>query len=338
MDRITRSSTFSQRTNNIDESKIIPSPAKRQRSAIAATAGLISEQLDTQAVKALQPPPVLGELSRPQSPPQPEIENLQIPAPLSENVAVNEGLALDEMLQESSKSLTAGIEVDMQAHGGMHLKFPAVVTDDVLVNFVLVHCNPDALSYVTSVDLTFCKQLSGASLLALSQGLPALNSLNLTGCSQFNDNDLVHISQMVNLKNLSIAGCDGISKAGLINLSSVLDNVDTLDLTSCPQIDDEVLSSLPNMYQLKNLILTACTQFSDSGLRALGKLKKLESLVLDQCPQISNSSLLKISAISATGFRKLTHLNVSNCPRVTQQGIFSLKQTLPWLRAVNTGL
>lgn len=335
MDRITRSSTSSHKVQNTGEQQTIPTPAKKRGSQIAATAGLIANQIGNQVAMALQPPPaLLGVPSRLQSPTPSEIENPQLPAAFSASIAMEENQAFDEMLQESSKSMAAGIEVENANLGGMHLKFPTAVTDDVLMNFVLVHCNPQALHHVTSVDLSFCKKLTQLSLLALSQGLPALTALNLTGCSQFNDDEIINVSEMVNLKNLTLAGCSGISKHGYIELARLLDNVEILDLTSCSEVDNEVLAALPSMHQLKHLVLTACTNFTEDSFAELGKLRKLQSLLIDQCPQITNASLGKLGNIAATKLKKLAYINVSNCPRLTPEGVFALKQTLPRVKDV----
>jgi hypothetical protein len=119
-----------------------------------------------------------------------------------------------------------------------------------------------------------------------------------------------------------------------VYLSNLLDNVEVLDLTHCPQVDDEILACLSNMHQLKHLILTACTQFTNKGLRELRKLDKLESLILDQCTQISDAGLHNLK--SASGLRKLRQINLSNCPLVTQYAVLGLKQGLKGLKHINT--
>jgi hypothetical protein len=331
MDRVTRSSASRNNLQISEEAHTQPSSAKNHKSAFSSSV----RHIGYHAGRVLPAPPTIGEPNL-ASASLPAVNNPLMAPPLPVIQALVDNSSPAEILQESNKSSIAEMDVELAADGGMHLTFPTAVTDDVLTSFVLFNCESNALNQVTSVSLAFCKNLTGTSLLALNQALPALKSLNLTGCAQLNDDEIFNVSQMVNLKNLTLAGCAGISKSGFINLTNVLDNVEALDLTLCHEVDDTVLNSLPNMYQLKQLILTGCSKFTDNGLTRIGRLKKLESLLLDQCPQISNSSLMRIGAISGTGFKKLNYLDVTNCPRVTRHGIFSLKQTLPWLKNIAT--
>jgi hypothetical protein len=329
MDRITRSSESKNHayTNQFPTNN--QSSGKLRRSAFTNASGLIGNQVKM----AMPPPPPIGVPARFKSY-LPEINSPQFASSSTENLPPQGQSMATDFLQEVTENTNVAFETETLPDGSIHITFPSGTNDLAIQNFFLLQGQSNALSRVSSISLSFCKNVTGATLQVLSQGIPALNSLNLTGCVQFNDNDLVHIAQMVNLKNLTLAGCSGISKPGLITLSSLLDNVEMLDLTSCPQIDNEILASLPNMYQLKHLILTACTNFSDHGLSELGKLRKLESLILDQCPQISDDSLRKMNA--ASGFGKLTQINLSNCPRVTPHGVFALKQILKGLRYVNS--
>lgn len=318
MDQVTRSSASKNSSHTNDGQQSNASLGKLQRSALVNASGLI------------------GDLVAMALPPAPQIRvspNSRIASTLSDEVYPDENPMGTTVPQVVSLSATDKLEIASLPDGNLRLSLASTLSDDLLIRLVLAQSQNIDPRLVTEVSLSFCKNLTGTALQFLSERFPALNNLNLTGCSQFNDDEIAHVAQMVNLTNLSLAGCHGVSKTGLINLSSLLDNVEKLDLTHCAQVDDELLASLPNMHQIKHLMLTACATFTNTGLRELGKLKKLESLIMDQCPQISDVGLRKIN--HASGFRKLTQINLSNCPLVTQHGVFDLKQRLKGLQHVN---
>ena len=160
----------------------------------------------------------------------------------------------------------------------------------------------------------------------LGQDFPSLRVLDLTGCSQFKGDDLQAFTTMLNLEKLCLAGCLGIDKAGFNYLTSLLTKLETLDLSSCPQVNDEFLMPLANSVNLKELILSGCTGFTGAGLGEIGKAgkhSKLLSLTLDQCPQITNADLFKLRTL-----RHLEELNIEKCTSLTKSGIDKLRRHL----------
>lgn len=249
---------------------------------------------------------------------------------------LDENIVEDAASQQINKSEKNKIELEYLPNGKVHLTLYSSANDFLLNKFIATQSQTIDLSKITDVSLSSSKKLTGATLQLLGERLPSLDSLDLTGCTQFNNSDLAHLVQMPKLTNLALAGCHGIGKAGLLYLSSSLNNIELLDLTQCPQVDDETLACLPNNRHLKHLILTACTQFTNTGLRELGKLNKLESLILDQCTQISDEGLRNL--MSDKRLKKLKQINLSNCPHITIQGIMGLKLGIKSLRHINTHL
>lgn len=337
MDHTQRTSTSKNNAYANESSYNNESGGELQRSIFADASGLIGNQVRRELFEVrreLFPPSPTSVPSTP-STELPKIIKPQLASALFENEDLNEDLMDSEeaLLQQFSKRPKASIRVNSLTDGGIYLTLPSAVSDAEIKKFLLVGSKSGDLIKVTSVFLRFRMHVTGALLHDLSQALPKLNSLDLTGCSQFNEDDLVHLAQMKNLKNLTLAGCNRIGKVGLTNLFNLIPNLEMLDLTSCSQVDDEILSSLQNIYQLKHLILTACSNFTDAGMHELAKLENLESLILDQCPQISDVGLRNISF--GLGFRKLTQINLINCPLVTKDGVSFLKKTLKQLEHIN---
>lgn len=328
MDRVTRSSAPQNNAIANDNLNNRPLSENSPSSAFARASAFIGNSVGRRPLAAppsIAPPPLSVNRQR------------QTSARPSADFCSVESLEGEVMAQSVNNNALGKVDKVSVRHlpdGKVHLCLPSSVNDFLLSNFASVQSQNIDLSKVAGISLAFCKQLTGAALRVLSERFPALTTLDLTGCSQFNDNDLAHLAQMVNLDNLCLAGCSGMSKKGFQYLCSLLDRIEVLDLTSCPQVDDEVLASLPKMHELKHLTLTACTQFTDAGISELGKLKKLESLLLDQCTQISDVGLSNLHASSR--FKKLTEINLSNCPRITKNGVSSFKQGLKALKLVNT--
>lgn len=324
MDRISHGSA-SKSTASTNHNANDPHSSEHSGLSVLAKA---SAFIGTRARMALGAPPVIASTAPSANP------SGQMSVNLSREFSLAIASEDEALLQSINNDALGDIKIKALPNGCFNLSLPKSLTDCLLDNFVSVQSLSIDLSRVTGINLSFCKKLTGVALWVLSQQFPALKNLDLTGCSQFNDADLVHLVQMGNLDTLCLAGCSGISKAGFQSLCSLLDKVEVLDLTSCNHVDDTVLHSLPNMHQLKHLVLTACTQFTDNGMGELGKLSKLESLHMDQCTQISDAGLGNLH--SSSKFRKLKEINLRYCPLITSKGVLALKKTLNTLKLVNT--
>lgn len=241
-------------------------------------------------------------------------------------------ICTDDTLHESlindyvSNETLNNTKIECLPNGDFKLHLPVITNDAQLFEYLVFQCQGYDFSKATELNLSFCTNLTGQTLQLLSKKLPSLRTLDLTGCNQFNDADLVHVAHMANLDNLCLAGCSGFSKQGFEYMTSLLDKLETLDLTGCPQLDDDFLSLLPNMLELKSLVLSGCTGFTGEGLGKIGKegaLGKLQTLTLDQCRQISDSDLGRLRNLS-----QLKQLDIRNCPSITQNGINKLRRHL----------
>ncbi|MEQ9107326.1 MAG: hypothetical protein RLO04_07665 [Limnobacter sp.] len=322
MDRVTRNSSSKINANTNDNLNNHPMLGNSQGSVFAR----VSASIGRRAASALPAPPSIA---------VPTVQSAlwQVNLCSFEDDLPDETVLEQAMPFHINNNTANNIGIQSVPDGSFQMSLPPDVTDASFHNFVSVQSQNIDLCRVTGIKLRFCNKLTGTSLRVLSERFKALKHLDLTGCFQFNDADFAHLAQMNNLDNLCLAGCSGISKKGFQYLCPVLDGIEVLDLTSCPQVDDTVLSYLPNMHQMKHLVLTACTQFTHAGIGELGKLDKLQSLILDQCDQISDVTLSKLHADS--GFKGLRQINLRNCPHITGNGIQALKQGLKKLNRVN---
>lgn len=186
---------------------------------------------------------------------------------------------------------------------------------------------------IVAVDFSMCTKLTGSSLNLLGLQLRNVQQLNLTGCSQLTDADFFHLNLMNNMNLLSLAGCVQLSPQGFKSLSAILDNIGTLDLTGMPQLDDEFLSALKDMHQIRQLVLTGCTGFTNTGLSSVRELKNLETLLLDQCTQLTDESLLKL--MPKRTLKNLVRLSLNNCPFITDRGIATLQKAKPQITHIS---
>lgn len=171
----------------------------------------------------------------------------------------------------------------------------------------------------------------------LIQGIPNLESLNLSGCYNLSDNnlDLAFNREMSSLKCLNMSLCKEVSDKNLARIASRCKNLETLDLGGCSKIsNDGIFHVAIGLKNIKKLNLRSCRNISDVGLRHLsGKhigLHDLEDLGLQDCQKVTDEGLQHISS----GLTKLQNINLSFCVSVTDTGLKSLAR-LPTLESLN---
>jgi serine/threonine-protein kinase len=132
--------------------------------------------------------------------------------------------------------------------------------------------------------------------------------------------------------------------AGLANLKG-LTALQSLSLTLCARLTDEILAPLRGLTGLRSLYLSSCEQLSDDGLAHLAGLTALQILDLSFCQAITNNGLSHLRGLTALhtldlggcvqldnaglsflrGFSALQSLNLSRCERVTDEVLEALQ-------------
>jgi len=166
-----------------------------------------------------------------------------------------------------------------------------------------------------SLNLSGCYNLSDSALdTAFNRDLPALRQLNLSLCKDVTDNSLGRIAtHCKNLQSLELGGCTKITNTGLLLISWGLKKIRSLNLRSCWQISDHGIGHLTGLNSQPN-----------TGA------KTLEEISLQDCQKLTDESLKHISE----GLPNIQRINLSFCVSVTDTGLKSLSR-LPCLRDLN---
>ena len=111
-----------------------------------------------------------------------------------------------------------------------------------------------------------------AQLISIANGLPQLQSLNLSNCWNITDEGITAVANgLPQLQSLNIDSCNNITDEGIRALASGLHQLQSLNIADCDNITDTgiraVASGLP---QLQSLNIADCdNNITDEGIRAL---------------------------------------------------------------------
>jgi len=176
------------------------------------------------------------------------------------------------------------------------------------------------------------------SLRDLVNGMPNLESLNLSGCYNLTDVSLegVFVRDLPNLKELNLSLCKDISDYSMQRIATSCKNLEVLDLAGCSKLTNASLMSISHLKYLRKLNLRSCRQISDRGIEHLCCLYcqqrevVIEELCLQDCQKLTDESLRHVSV----GLPNLKKINLSFCISVTDTGMKSLAR-LPALANLN---
>ncbi|MFT4557662.1 MAG: hypothetical protein ACI92S_003034 [Planctomycetaceae bacterium] len=180
-----------------------------------------------------------------------------------------------------------------------------------------------------NVDLRGCT-ISNAGLEPLT-ALPELKALRLSGESgvtSVDDDGMVHVAKMKNLKALLLDFL-WISEVGLEQLAG-LDKLEELYLAKT-LVGDDALAMMSQFPRLKKLRISQC-QFENAGLAHLTKVTTLEDLDLSENNSINDAGMPHLS-----GLTKLKRLNLWRT-YVGDPGVESLAglTAMEWLNLDNS--
>lgn len=157
--------------------------------------------------------------------------------------------------------------------------------------------------------------------------LKSLITLNLKDCVHLSDHGVIGLSERCRkIENLTLSGCEKITNTGLISMQqnvgyqiSMCDSLKTLDLSYCAGITatEGILQLLPSCACLEYLNVSGITSVDDAFIHQLCLVcKTIQGLVLQKCVQITNLSLCSIS-----DFLWIETLDITNCSKITDEGI-----------------
>ncbi|MFA5074853.1 MAG: hypothetical protein WC436_02005 [Candidatus Babeliales bacterium] len=195
------------------------------------------------------------------------------------------------------------------------------------------------------ISIDGCSKISNNAITSSFLSRPSsreLQELNFSGCD-LQDNTIRAIAyKCPNLIKISLNNNSKISNNALSYLFNKCTKLQKVYLSGCGNLLNSCIKVLSKKCKsLKNLDISFCTHITDLSLRYLAKLKKLEFLNLQNCINISNGDGAAISNLQEDkddnyiftegliyfarnqrliGY-PLKHLNISNCPKITEDGI-----------------
>lgn len=167
--------------------------------------------------------------------------------------------------------------------------------------------SPDLRSFQCS------KPLPNKHMKLLSQSCPKLMCLNLG------------IEEKLDREAYSESSVFDFDDDGLCIVGSACIHLDVLNLNGRSRVGDvEVRSLVRSFMNLNFLSLKGCVNVTDESLKTIGEANRLETLELDGCFLITDLGL----EFLANGNVKncLRHLFLSECNRISDDGIHHLKQ------------
>lgn len=190
-----------------------------------------------------------------------------------------------------------------------------------------------ALKYLGLQD---CPRLTDESLKYIAEGLPTVDSINLSFCISVTDSGLKHLAKMPNLKELDLRACDNISDIGMSYLveGPSACSVTCLDVSFCDKIGDQALLHLSQgLFHMHSLSLNHC-QITDEGVMRIAKnLLDLETLNIGQCDKVTDKGLQTL----ADNLHNLQTIDLYGCTQLTKAGLDAIMK-LPKLNRVNFSL
>eukprot|EP00096_Caligus_rogercresseyi_P013859 TRINITY_DN6457_c0_g1_i1.p1 TRINITY_DN6457_c0_g1~~TRINITY_DN6457_c0_g1_i1.p1 ORF type:complete len:539 (-),score=131.84 TRINITY_DN6457_c0_g1_i1:255-1721(-) len=180
-----------------------------------------------------------------------------------------------------------------------------------------------------SLNLSGCYNLSDSALDgAFNKDLPHLKTLNLSLCKEVNDNSLGRIAtHCKNLEDLDLGGCTKITNTGLLLVSWGLKKMQRLNLRSCRSVSDIGIGHLCGLDSqpsdsLRELGLQDCQKITDESLRHLSEgIPNLRKINLSFCVSVTDTGMKSLAKLGS-----LAALNLRSCDNVSDIGMGFLSE------------
>ncbi|EEB10384.1 fbxl14, putative [Pediculus humanus corporis] len=193
----------------------------------------------------------------------------------------------------------------------------------------LRRANPSLFSSLVRRGIRRVQVLSlKRSLRDVVQGIPNLDSLNLSGCYNVTDIGLSHafVTTLPTLTELNLSLCKQVTDTSLGRIAQYLTNLEVLELGGCCNVTNTGLLLVGwGLKKLKRLNLRSCWHISDQGISHLAGPNPdvgdgnpaLEYLGLQDCQRLSDEALRHVSV----GLTGLKSINLSFCVSITDSGL-----------------
>ncbi|KAE8970989.1 hypothetical protein PF010_g26764 [Phytophthora fragariae] len=189
--------------------------------------------------------------------------------------------------------------------------------DEETLLHALKECTAHGLD-LTTLRLGLCGRCVSDSVIdELGDSLKAVEQLQVQGCYRLSDAGCEALVRRCapSLDAFEISCNQRITKKS-IDYFCELQNLHSLALSECPQIDDASLESLKSMKNLRKLQLNQMERLSDEFICSLAKsLPELEEISVARCSQLTNVAVLGI----LDACRGLKALDVSDLHHITDE-------------------
>ncbi|KAG6422495.1 hypothetical protein SASPL_119067 [Salvia splendens] len=206
------------------------------------------------------------------------------------------------------------------------------VTDTLLSALSMNCCNLEELG------LQGCSNITDSGLTVLVEGCKKLKLLDLNKCGNIGDIGISSIAKACysSLLTLKLLDCYKIGDESIISLAKTCKNLETLIIGGCREISDESIKQFASACHnsLKNLRMDWCLNVSDASLECIFSLcRKLEILDVGCCEEITDAAFQGLGSDESRLSLKI--LRVSNCPKITVDGIRNLLKSCEALEYID---
>ncbi|KAF3647693.1 putative pentatricopeptide repeat-containing protein-like [Capsicum annuum] len=187
---------------------------------------------------------------------------------------------------------------------------------------------------VEELGLQGCTNITNAGLSVLVKGCRKIKHLDVNKCSSIDDIGISCVSEAcsLTLKTLKLLDCYKVGDDSILSLANYCKGLETLVIGGCRNISDESMKSLAAACSgsLKKLRMDWCLNITDSSLDCiLSKCRKLEVLDIGCCEEVTDAAFQQLG--SENFMLGLKILKVSNCPKITIEGLKKLLKSCEYL-------
>lgn len=187
--------------------------------------------------------------------------------------------------------------------------------------------------HMTSLNVSYCTQVTDAALWAVSRHCAQLRSLHAAACQITRVGLRALTLGCRDISRLELSQCADIDDSALNAIAAGCPSLKALHLSGCQHITDDGLAVLARgCRHLSVLNVSACHrvgEFGDRALLALGRYcPELTHLDMFGCAHVQDAGVVAV----ARGCTKLTSLKLSGCRELTGLALEALSKQCIWLK------
>lgn len=210
----------------------------------------------------------------------------------------------------------------------------------VLMSFFQHFLSEDGTKFSDDIDLTQhginCGMtITDTTLHEVAGLIPYMRVIRISNCDEITDNGICNLGiQCHALQEMYMNGCTQVSVVGLRQIVHLCKSLEVLDLSDCPQMNDQTLIALASCVQIKKLVFQRCKHISDNGIAQLSRCcKRLTYLDISSCAKIGEYGDLALLQIGKN-CQALKVLDLYGCQHVRDKGVRAIARGCPLLNTL----